>query len=762
MSTLKEQTLTAFKWAENNLPGFSRNPQQVEYAALIASALDKGESARAVSGFSGQLLIEGETGTGKTLGYLVPSMLHAINTGSRVVISTYTLYLQTQIMAIGGDLVKANRIIFAVTGKKLMANRRIGRQHFVDEDRVAKLAEAYAKDNESVIALENLNAWMKGTCTGEIADWREETGLELPETLEIGDVCLNAESSLESSRFYKLHAGKGRDADIVLVTHAMLSIAGKCGWNLLHDIEDSRRIGALIVDEADRLPMVAQNITDGFLSLHSLKNRVIKAAQVVDFDATKLSKIGDDLWSSVTDAYQVGFEKDIVLWHELGLPKQESILNELKRFSKCGKPFVDGLRAIVDGKHEEEQRDAIKSMIAIYVDIDDIIEKLDDKSESGNAGVALRWSPKRDYPSIKTFDLYPARVLKKLWSAFVERPKIKEDTDDESAEDTAVENGPPVVLANAMVDCLILTSATLSTPGKERTTFWQSINDFGVYEPSNPCAGMHAMFTPRQYGSAQFVFPDPSVPAPFVKNDKDAADPNEEGDEASLAEINQEWLRYAATMVVEASKTGRTLVLTGSYRLTHELSALVGHHDVNLIEHQPGSKLSDMLPVFLEDSHAVLITPSGWEGLDLPHKIDNVVIAQLPFRPTDDVHSQALLRLLIKRGKPGVKAAAIVAINSLILAMRKFKQGFGRGIRAHNDKMTLWVADPRFPASTTFRYDLSGMVPRRGQARASTMFHSSIPARFRNGIGNPFDETSRMLLANGKLVEAEEILAEMV
>src|SRR4051794_16122876 len=47
----------------------------------------------------GSLLVQAGTGTGKSLGYLVPSIEHAVRTGKRTIVSTATLALQRQLVA---------------------------------------------------------------------------------------------------------------------------------------------------------------------------------------------------------------------------------------------------------------------------------------------------------------------------------------------------------------------------------------------------------------------------------------------------------------------------------------------------------------------------------------------------------------------------------------------------------------------------------------------------------------------------------------
>ena len=69
--------------------GGSRRDGQHEMARAVADAIEKGE----------HLLVQAGTGTGKSLGYLVPAVRHAVLNDERVVVSTATLALQRQVVA---------------------------------------------------------------------------------------------------------------------------------------------------------------------------------------------------------------------------------------------------------------------------------------------------------------------------------------------------------------------------------------------------------------------------------------------------------------------------------------------------------------------------------------------------------------------------------------------------------------------------------------------------------------------------------------
>ena len=70
------------------LKGYELRPQQVEMGEAVASALDD----------SSHLMIEAGTGVGKSLAYLLPAVFYVHQTRHRLVISTYTVNLQEQLM----------------------------------------------------------------------------------------------------------------------------------------------------------------------------------------------------------------------------------------------------------------------------------------------------------------------------------------------------------------------------------------------------------------------------------------------------------------------------------------------------------------------------------------------------------------------------------------------------------------------------------------------------------------------------------------
>ena len=105
--------------------GGSLRAGQAEMADRVEAALDAGS----------HLLVQAGTGTGKSLGYLVPVMLHAATAEERAVVSTATLALQRQVMT--KDAPVAADAVEAVTGVRPSVALLKGWQNYLCRHRLA-------------------------------------------------------------------------------------------------------------------------------------------------------------------------------------------------------------------------------------------------------------------------------------------------------------------------------------------------------------------------------------------------------------------------------------------------------------------------------------------------------------------------------------------------------------------------------------------------------------------------------------------------
>ena len=117
------RVLTSLDEAVRRLRGAPR-PGQVEMAARVADALETRT----------HLLVQAGTGTGKSLGYLVPVMVRAVDAGERAVVSTATLALQRQILTRDAPL--AADAVEVVTGSRPGVALLKGWQNYVCRHRL--------------------------------------------------------------------------------------------------------------------------------------------------------------------------------------------------------------------------------------------------------------------------------------------------------------------------------------------------------------------------------------------------------------------------------------------------------------------------------------------------------------------------------------------------------------------------------------------------------------------------------------------------
>jgi ATP-dependent DNA helicase DinG len=169
-------------------------------------------------------------------------------------------------------------------------------------------------------------------------------------------------------------------------------------------------------------------------------------------------------------------------------------------------------------------------------------------------------------------------------------------------------------------------------------------------------------------------------------------------------------------------------------------------------------RMDECLRKVVEDPLSIFVSPSAWEGLDLQsmgvkNAFRHVVASQLPYQSSDGAREVAIRRYLRGQGKDEKNARMFGFAALRSSALRKLKQGFGRGIRAHDDHMTFWVSDPRFPLPELFAQDISGAVPHR-VVSAHQSFIWVVPKRF----GDAMEQRGRVFLRNGRILMAEDVL----
>ena len=157
---------------------FRFNAQQLDYSIRTASGFCRFD---AKGGRSSINMLQAATGIGKTLAYLVPAMLYSVYTDKRIAVSTFTRYLQRQILE--KDAVSANAWVKEVAGKGVSVARRIGKANYVSPSRCQRLMQNLKDEDKKryADAIDLLE---------ELVEWCEEGGGALDDFLS--DKCIEA------------------------------------------------------------------------------------------------------------------------------------------------------------------------------------------------------------------------------------------------------------------------------------------------------------------------------------------------------------------------------------------------------------------------------------------------------------------------------------------------------------------------------------------------------------------------------------------
>ncbi len=237
-----------------HLTGFQPRAGQQKMVTAIADLITKEptsdqETARL-------LIVEAETGIGKTLAYLVPALL----AGQRVVVSTATKHLQDQIMK------KEVPLLEKVLGQKIPAVCLKGRQNYLCKYRWYQLYTnsqmSLVKDNE----LQRIEAWMQHTQTGDRAEltWLPDTARLWYRISAKPDQCLGSDCP-EWAHCYVNQTRKMAGSTLVLVVnhHLFFSdlVLRQGGYGELLP-----RYEGVIFDEAHHIENIATSFFGNTLS----------------------------------------------------------------------------------------------------------------------------------------------------------------------------------------------------------------------------------------------------------------------------------------------------------------------------------------------------------------------------------------------------------------------------------------------------------------------------------------------------------------
>src|SRR5213592_3731605 len=241
---------------------FEFRPQQQEMAARVAQALEEER----------HLVVEAGTGVGKSLAYLTPAILFALERHKKAIVSTHTINLQEQLLY--KDIPILKKILPVEFDAALMK----GRQNYLCPRR---LERALQQQNELFTGpeqneLTRLAEWARTTRDGSLSDLSVEPDPKVwTQVCSEPHICTGKSCGQQSNCFYQQARKRLLSSDVIVINHTLL-------FMLLGspDQQEERESGYLfpndfiIFDEAHTVEQVASRQIGVGVSQYGLRSTI--------------------------------------------------------------------------------------------------------------------------------------------------------------------------------------------------------------------------------------------------------------------------------------------------------------------------------------------------------------------------------------------------------------------------------------------------------------------------------------------------------
>ena len=679
LSGLEEERIVGLLGPEGpfapSFSGFEHRPEQEEMLREVTRAIYQGH----------HLVVEGGTGVGKSMAYLLPAVLFAVSKGQRVVISTNTINLQEQlwrkdIPALVEVLETAGLVEEGVVKAALLK----GRGNYLCLRRWNYLARSESPTVEDARLLSKTAVWLQDTVAGD----RGEINLAGRDAFTWNRISAGEKGWCPGMRdggpcFLRGARERAEQAHIVVVNHALLLSDLMHGGSLIPDYHH------LIIDEAHNLEEEAtsqlgfQVSTDRLEEASELQGRLttqVRLALRAEMLASAVRQEGErevgqvealaprlrDLWARLWAAAEQFLNAQ---GHQEADDHSQLLLTRQQR----GHPGWSELELAwenVDVGLQEAAR---------------ALSRLQRFLESTTLPGAS------DQPTL----LMETSTIQDHWEQLrTQLASILGEPDSDSIHWIAWDrarrevnlHSAPLEVGNILAEELferkesvVMTSATLSTQGNF-DYFRQRV---GLPEETDQLL----VGSPFDYQKAALLL----IP-------EDMPPPNANGYVEGLARV-----------VVDLGKAlgGRTMALFTSYSALRGVANLVRAslmaEGLEVLAQGVDGSPPQIMARFTENPNSVLLgTSSFWEGVDLPGGIlEALVLTRLPFQvPTDPIVKARSEQFQDPFSQYSVPQAVL-----------RFRQGMGRLIRSKGDKGAIVVLDRRITARSYGKAFLQSIPP---------------------------------------------------
>lgn len=664
--------------------GYEERPSQLQMVQSVADALRDGN----------HLIVEAGTGTGKSLAYLVPSILHAAATGERVVVATHTINLQEQLKH--RDLPLLREILPVPFNVAVLK----GRNNYVCMRKVSSGVNSQGllgeTGEQSFYA--RMLTWLIETEAGD----REELSLQGNQAemwnrvASETDSCINKKCPFFRNCYYFKSKSAAEQADVVITNHSLV----------FSDIKSEARVlpaySHLVIDEAHHLEDEATKHLGEDASYFQLAGALNRLARdnrqglLVSF-RTMLGLQTE--FASMANLLDQMTEKVLEL-----KTSTEETFRLLQQFTLDHSEKREGGRATLRLNPQHFQLPTWTAVLSSFENIQTEIGLL----RSLFVKLETAASDHSDDDQIAGFTTDISGQIQELDRKVMTMARFFRETDPASmvlwleADDKSPRPLATLYMAPIHVgpllhenlfdkkDAVVLTSATITI----NQTFSYMVKRLGLQKSES-------------VGRLKTL----QVDSPFdYKNQALLCVPTDVKPVKGIAET--EFIDSLCDSIVTLARIskGRMLVLFTSHKMLRETHSKVkpklAEHNIRVFAHGvDSSSRSRLVQEFQRDRQAVLFgANSFWEGVDIPGEdLSCLVIVRLPFWPPNHPVAEARTEALEKEGRNAFMEYSVPQ------AIVRFKQGFGRLIRSKKDLGAIVVYDRRLVDSRYGRHFIKSL-----------------------------------------------------
>jgi ATP-dependent DNA helicase DinG len=590
--------------------GESRVGQQ-EMVTEIVAAIESNEHR----------IIQAGTGTGKSLGYLVPAALHAsTNKADPVVIATATLALQKQLM--DNDLPVVAAVLKEKFGLELKYSVLKGRSNYVCLQKLnASVPEsdqdALFQSPTSALGIQSLEVreWAETTTTGDRDDYPNDIDPRVWRSFSVSSRECVGESKCAygADCFAAKRRLEATNSQIVITNHALLAIEVIEGIPVLPPHE------VVVIDEGHELVDRVTNATTREMGVASVERALSPALGLVDERTINL----------VEEAIQA---------FDQALAEATDTPDGITPLTSLGQSLIISLTLVRDAFHaalteigsvKSEDPDQVAKNHRIrggLEEIHDIAGEIISSVNSLGENFVVWIDAAGHSPILRSAPLSVAHVL---------REKLFDD------------------------NVVIVTSATLQVRGN-----FDSISQgIGVHE--DPRAKSIDVGSPFDYRAQGILYVATDVQAP------------------SRDGISMEALDVMGELIEAAG--GRTLILCSSWRAVEKTAEYLRVRiQTPLLVQRRGESVGLLVERFVNDEESSLIgTLSLWQGVDVPGRsCSQVIIDRIPFPRPDDPILSARSQSVDRAGGSGFNTVMVTRAGLLLAqaAGRLIRNSSDRGV----------------------------------------------------------------------------------